>query len=313
MTMAILRFNFAAPQDDPARRRDRIQAALELSSWSETRGVSAVSFDEHHQSGHGWSCNPIMTAAVLLARTEHVIASVDCALGPLWHPVRLAEDIALVDTIGGGRLIVTTRAGLPARRIRVVRNAVRGPRSPDGRPPRDADVAVVVRRLHPRPAHAPAPDGVRRRQRPRHRAAGRQVRPTAQPAQPPARTRRLLPRTVCRGRAPPSRRHAAARSRGMVFLHEDPDRAWAELGEHYLWEARVYSGWGGGEVHSFMHGTETIETVDDVKAAGRYRFMSPEQLIADVQGESGRSRSPAPARRRDADRGGVEVGPAADR
>jgi hypothetical protein len=73
------------------------------------------------------------------------------------------------------------------------------------------------------------------------------------------------------------------RSRGMVFLHEDPDRAWAELGEHYLWEARVYSGWGGGEVHSFMHGTEKIETLDDVKAAGRYRFMSPAQLIADVK------------------------------
>ena len=70
MTMAILRFNFAAPQDDPAARRDRIQAALELSSWSETRGVSAISFDEHHQSGHGCSSNPIMTAAVLLARTE---------------------------------------------------------------------------------------------------------------------------------------------------------------------------------------------------------------------------------------------------
>ena len=77
MTMAILRFNFAAPQDDPAARRDRINAGLELGSWAETRGVSAVSIDEHHQSGHGWSCNPIMTAAVFLARTERIVASVD--------------------------------------------------------------------------------------------------------------------------------------------------------------------------------------------------------------------------------------------
>jgi hypothetical protein len=50
-----------------------------------------------------------------------------------------------------------------------------------------------------------------------------------------------------------------------------------------LWEARVYSGWGAGEVHSFMHGSETIETVDDVRAAGRYRFMTPEELVADVR------------------------------
>lgn len=111
MTMAILRFNFAAPQDDRAERRDRIQAALELSSWAETRGVNAVSFDEHHASGHGWSCNPILMAAAFLARTTKVIVSVDCTLGPLWHPVRLAEDIALVDTMSGGRLIVTIGIG----------------------------------------------------------------------------------------------------------------------------------------------------------------------------------------------------------
>src|SRR5262245_64393928 len=111
MTGSILRFNFAAPQDDPSERRDRIQAALELSSWSETRGVSAVSIDEHHQSGHGWSCNPILAAAVFLARTTRLVASVDCALGPLWHPVRLAEDIALLDTMSGGRLIVTIGLG----------------------------------------------------------------------------------------------------------------------------------------------------------------------------------------------------------
>jgi hypothetical protein len=36
-----------------------------------------------------------MAAAMFLARTSTLIASVDCPLGPLWYPVRLAEDIAL--------------------------------------------------------------------------------------------------------------------------------------------------------------------------------------------------------------------------
>jgi alkanesulfonate monooxygenase SsuD/methylene tetrahydromethanopterin reductase-like flavin-dependent oxidoreductase (luciferase family) len=74
-----------------------------------------------------------------------------------------------------------------------------------------------------------------------------------------------------------------AQSRGMVFLHEDPDQAWAELGDHYLWEARVYSRWGQGRVHSFMHGTESIETIDDVRRDERYRFMTPAELIADIR------------------------------
>ena len=42
---------------------------------------------------------------------ERLIASVDCALGPLWNPVRLAEDIALVDNMSRGRLHTTVGLG----------------------------------------------------------------------------------------------------------------------------------------------------------------------------------------------------------
>ena len=70
-----------------------------------------VSVDEHHATGHGWSCNPIMAAAMFLARTSTMIASVDCALGPLWNPVRLAEDMALVDNMSRGRLHTTVGLG----------------------------------------------------------------------------------------------------------------------------------------------------------------------------------------------------------
>jgi alkanesulfonate monooxygenase SsuD/methylene tetrahydromethanopterin reductase-like flavin-dependent oxidoreductase (luciferase family) len=283
MTMAILRFNFAAPQDDPVARGGRIRAALELSSWSETRGVSAVSFDEHHQSGHGWSSNPIMTAAVLLARTERVVASVDCALGPLWHPVRLAEDIALADTIGGGRLIVTLGLGYRPAEYELF-----------GTPFNDRgrlmdELLETVMSLWASPEFTPGP-----LTRPHPTVfVGGSVRATARraaryrlPLNLPSHLPELADyyRELCADAGhKPVVVMPPPRSRGMVFLHEDPDRAWAELGEHYLWEARVYSGWGGGEVHSFMHGAEKIETLEDVKAAGRYRFMSPEQLIADVK------------------------------
>ncbi|MGO4443247.1 LLM class flavin-dependent oxidoreductase [Mycobacterium sp. 2YAF39] len=287
MTMAILRFNFAAPQDDPAARGDRIRAALELSSWSETRGVSAVSFDEHHQSGHGWSSNPIMSAAVLLARTEHLVASVDCALGPLWHPVRLAEDIALADTIGGGRLIVTL--GLGYRRVEY--ELFGTPFEDRGRLMDDLLETLMSlwssADFTPGPLTRPHPTVF----------VGGSVRATARraarfglPLNLPSHLPELADyyRELCADAGhKPVVVMPPPRSRGMVFLHEDPDRAWAELGEHYLWEARVYSGWGGGEVHSFMHGAEKIETLEDVKAAGRYRFMSPEQLIADVKENPG--------------------------
>lgn len=70
-----------------------------------------MSVDEHHATGHGWSSNPILAAGMFLARTSTLIASVDCALGPLWNPVRLAEDIALVDNMSRGRLFTTVGLG----------------------------------------------------------------------------------------------------------------------------------------------------------------------------------------------------------
>jgi len=283
MTMAILRFNLAAPQEDPAARRDRLQAALEMCAWSETRGVNAVSIDEHHASGHGWSCNPILTAAAFLARTSRMVASVDCALGPLWHPVRLAEDIALVDTLGGGRLIVTLGLGYRAEEY----DLFGLPFTERGR--LMDDILDTMLSLWESPTFTPAPftrphptvfvgGGVRATAR---RAAERGL-PLNLPSHLPEIADHYRELCAAAGRRPVVVM-PPVRSRGMVFLHQDPERAWAQLGEHYLWEARVYSGWSGGRVYSFMHGAERIETMADVRAAGRYRFMTPEQLIADVR------------------------------
>lgn len=73
-----------------------------------------------------------------------------------------------------------------------------------------------------------------------------------------------------------------ASNRGMIFLHEDPDRAWAELGQHILWEAVTYGAWST-EQRSLMH-LPGVQTVEEVKASGRYRFLTPDQLIAEVLG-----------------------------
>ena len=111
MHVSVLRFNFATPGGDPRRRRERFATALEMTKWADEHGITAVSVDEHHASGHGWCNNPVLAAGALLAGTQRLIASADCVVGPLWDPIRLAEDIALVDTMSGGRLHVTVGLG----------------------------------------------------------------------------------------------------------------------------------------------------------------------------------------------------------
>src|SRR6516165_5119058 len=162
MLLTVLRFNFASPQGEPGTQSGLLSAALELAQWGESRGVTTVSVDEHHVTGHGWSCNPIMAASMFLARTSKLIASVDCALGPLWNPVRLAEDIALVDNMSRGRL--HTPVGLGYRPVeydslgvdfdRPVAQAHRGVQPPSTHVVDERDIFGEPDRIPQRPERA---------------------------------------------------------------------------------------------------------------------------------------------------------------
>jgi len=70
-------------------------------------------------------------------------------------------------------------------------------------------------------------------------------------------------------------------NRGMIYLHEDPEQAWAELGDHILWEAVTYGRWSQAS-RSLMH-LPGVQTLEEVRASGRYRFLTPDELIAEYR------------------------------
>jgi alkanesulfonate monooxygenase SsuD/methylene tetrahydromethanopterin reductase-like flavin-dependent oxidoreductase (luciferase family) len=277
MMLPVLRFNFASPQGDPRTQGELIRAALELAQWGESRGVLTVSVDEHHATGHGWSCNPILAAGMFLARTSTLIASVDCALGPLWNPVRLAEDIALVDNMSRGRLHTTV--GLGYRTVEYDTLGV------DFSQRGQLMDSVVERMLavwsdtgsHTRP-HPPLYIGGGARVTARRAARFRLPLSLADHLPDVAAYYRELSAEA--GMAPLVIMPGPI-NRGMIYLHDDPDRAWAELGSHILWEAVTYGGWSKDQ-RSLMH-LPGVQTIDEVRASGRYRFLTPDQLIAEVR------------------------------
>ncbi|MEV0672429.1 LLM class flavin-dependent oxidoreductase [Mycobacterium sp. NPDC050441] len=278
MALTVLRFNFASPQGDPRTQSRLLSAALELAQWGESRGITSVSVDEHHATGHGWSSNPILAAGMFLARTSTLIASVDCALGPLWNPVRLAEDIALVDNMSRGRLYTTV--GLGYRDVEYgalgVDFSQRGQLMDD----------LITRMLS-----VWAETGTWTRPHPMLFVGGG-VRATARRAARfglPLSLVDHLPeiagyyRELCEQKGTtPIVLMPGAVNRGMVYLHEDPDQAWAELGEHILWEAVTYGGWSVDQ-RSLMH-LPGVRTLEEVRESGRYRILTPEQLIAEIRG-----------------------------
>ncbi|CAM4365585.1 Alkanal monooxygenase alpha chain [Mycobacterium basiliense] len=286
MLLTVLRFNFGSPEGEPHAQGELIRAALELAQWGEARGITSVSVDEHHVTGHGWSCNPIMAAAMFLARTSRLIASVDCALGPLWNPVRLAEDISLVDNMSRGRLHTTV--GLGYRTVEYDSLGVDFSQ-------RGKLMDALIERMLSLWAGADTERGIcagtwTQPHPPLYIGGG--ARATARRAARfglPLSLADHLPdiadhyRELCaaEGRRPLVIMPGAV-NRGMIFLHDDPDRAWAELGNHILWEAVTYGGWST-ESRSLMH-LPGVRSLDEVRASGRYRFVTPDQLISEIRG-----------------------------
>lgn len=69
-------------------------------------GFDAVWLAEHHFSSYGYSPNPLYLAVKLAERTRNIRIGTAVVVLPLHHPLRLAEDIAMVDQLTGGRLEV---------------------------------------------------------------------------------------------------------------------------------------------------------------------------------------------------------------
>jgi alkanesulfonate monooxygenase SsuD/methylene tetrahydromethanopterin reductase-like flavin-dependent oxidoreductase (luciferase family) len=283
VTISILRFTFAAPDDDSKSRHQRLRGALELAKWGEEHGVTGVSVDEHHATGHGWSSNPILAASWFLAQTNRIFATADCALAPLWDPIRLAEDIAQVDAMSRGRLHVTLGLGYRPSEYDLFGK----PFSQRGAVMDDflerllaafsnSDLATWTR-PHPQ---IYVGGGVRATAE----RAARYGLPLSLPSHLPDIAEYYTELCKAAGHKPVVVMPADD-SRGMVYLHEDPDKAWAELGHYILWEAQIYAGWSAGRPHSYMHLTGA-ETLADVRASGRYRFMTPDELITDLAANS---------------------------
>jgi len=63
-----------------------------------------VWFSEHHFVDDGYLPNFVPVAGAVAARTTHVRLSTDIVLAPFAHPLRLAEDMAILDQLSGGRM-----------------------------------------------------------------------------------------------------------------------------------------------------------------------------------------------------------------
>jgi alkanesulfonate monooxygenase SsuD/methylene tetrahydromethanopterin reductase-like flavin-dependent oxidoreductase (luciferase family) len=101
---------------------------------AERLGFEAVWLSEHHATGDGFLPAPLIVAAALAARTERIAIGTNVLVLPLHHPLRVAEDAAVVDLLAGGRVVLGVGQGYAAHEFELfgVDRATRARRLEDG-------------------------------------------------------------------------------------------------------------------------------------------------------------------------------------
>jgi alkanesulfonate monooxygenase SsuD/methylene tetrahydromethanopterin reductase-like flavin-dependent oxidoreductase (luciferase family) len=89
--------------------------AEHLDAWvlMEKLGFDGVGFNEHHTSPYGLMTSPNLMAAAASQRTQRLKLLIYGNLLPIHNPLRLAEELSMLDCLSNGRLISGFARGIP--------------------------------------------------------------------------------------------------------------------------------------------------------------------------------------------------------
>src|SRR5438552_12905975 len=94
-----------APLDEPYRDM------LDCLPRAEELGYESVFVASHHVQPDGWCPSPLLALAGAAARTEHMRLGTGALLVPLYAPFKLAEDVAVLDNLSRGRVVLGVAPG----------------------------------------------------------------------------------------------------------------------------------------------------------------------------------------------------------
>jgi alkanesulfonate monooxygenase SsuD/methylene tetrahydromethanopterin reductase-like flavin-dependent oxidoreductase (luciferase family) len=266
---------------------------LDQASWAEELGFNSVWLSEHHFTDDGYMPSVPSALAAIAARTDRIRLGTAVLLAPLHHPLRLAEDLAVVDLISNGRLDIGIAAGYRSKEFEVmaVPKTERGQRTEEtvqllrlawtgekfsfrGKSYRFEDVTVT-----PQPAQEAGPpiflggSSIAPARRAGRLGCGFAADSGGSLDLYGVYTEAFTP--VEGGLAAPE-----IKANRMVYVTDDPERAWSLLGPHLLYQNNVYAQWAreAGEPNARPGDlTDTAELPRDSFLIG-----TPEEVLAEL-------------------------------
>src|SRR5436190_22881285 len=106
-----LRFDFRNPAFAGTTHAERYAAALDMAEWADRLGCVSIAVSEHHGSPDGYLPSPLTMLGAMVARTINVRFMVAALIAPVYDPLRLAEDLIVLDNLSRGRVDVVIAGG----------------------------------------------------------------------------------------------------------------------------------------------------------------------------------------------------------
>ena len=130
---------------------------LELAAEASRLGYHSIWASEHHGEADGYCPSPVVACAALAVAAPNCRIGQGVALAPLYgHPMRMAEDLSVVDNLSGGRIEIGLGQGYRPPEFDHVRlelrDAARAPsrnRSTSSRRPGPASRSTTTARSTP--------------------------------------------------------------------------------------------------------------------------------------------------------------------
>ena len=287
----MMRFDMRAPAFG-APTTELYAAALDMAAFAEDRGAITAVVCEHHTMDDGYLPSPLVLATAMAARTSTLPIMTAALILPLYDPVRLAEDMVVLDIISGGRVSYVLAVGY--RPEEYEHHGVDFHRR--GRLA-DEQLALLLQAKSGEPFE--------------HQ--GRRIHVTPTPVTPGG------PRVMWGGGSPAAARRAArfgldmlaqgggpeveaayvaeaqalGREPGFcmvpptdmattVFVADDVDAAWDELGPHLLHDVTAYAALNPGRTDTASLSTAT--DIDELRAEDRtHRIVGVDEAVGMVR------------------------------
>ena len=282
-----LRYDMRRAPFSTEAREDLYRACIDQCVWADKLGFELISLAEHHGAEDGYNPSTMILGSAIAGSTRDVKIALKAILLPLHDPIRMAEDLAVLDLISKGRLEVLFGAGyrpieyqmfgldianrgkLMSDKVQVVKNAW------TGMPFEYNGTTIQVTPAPYRQGGPPITFGGST-----HFAARRAAlyADAYDPVPQHIDTFETYRAECAKLGKTPSEPRPPQLPAVFVMVSENPEAMWKTVAPFALHESNSYGQWN--EAAGLTSGYVRVEDPEQLRRSGAYRVLTPEQCVA---------------------------------